>query len=53
MDVDECAENKHDCDDKQYTQCKDKDGGYDCVCLPGHPENAEGVCERKSRYILL
>ena len=34
VDVDECAENIHDCDKDSRAHCLDVDGGYTCQCVP-------------------
>uniref|UniRef100_A0A915IYM1 EGF-like domain-containing protein n=1 Tax=Romanomermis culicivorax TaxID=13658 RepID=A0A915IYM1_ROMCU len=43
IDIDECAECKHQC--VQHSMCKNEIGGYQCVCLPGYFGNAIDECK--------
>ena len=39
VDIDECTENKHNCDSKAY--CTDTDGSYTCNCYTGFSGDGE------------
>ncbi|KAK5982346.1 hypothetical protein GCK32_013870, partial [Trichostrongylus colubriformis] len=41
-DIDECAENRHNCDPAS-SQCINEDGGFKCECYEGY-EGTGGVC---------
>lgn len=45
-DVDECAENKDDCDN-EHMSCVNKEGGYKCVCDEGYEKNDVDACVKK------
>lgn len=42
LDIDECVENRHNCDPSN-SACVNTDGGYICECSPGY-EGVGGVC---------
>lgn len=44
-DIDECAENRHNCDPASST-CVNEDGGFRCECYEGY-EGTGGVCVGK------
>ncbi|XP_038219237.1 latent-transforming growth factor beta-binding protein 4-like isoform X2 [Zerene cesonia] len=42
VDVNECDEGRHICSTLEY--CKNRPGGYECVCVPGFTRDVSGWC---------
>jgi hypothetical protein len=49
-DVDECEEDQTLCSDKNNTTCVNTHGWYQCDCIKGFKENADGHCVAGKYY---
>ncbi|RWS03576.1 hypothetical protein B4U79_08646, partial [Dinothrombium tinctorium] len=46
VDIDECTENTHNCNESKKEICKNKYNGFDCICEVGYKRNTtSGICE--------
>ena len=48
VDVDECAENLHDCDESFRASCTNTDGSYSCQCKAPLYEGNGHLCNSKT-----
>lgn len=49
LDVDECAENRHNCDPSS-SFCVNEDGGFRCDCAEGY-QGMGGICVGTSNFL--
>ena len=52
LDIDECfeaaLESTNLCESNPNSQCVNREGSFECVCVPGYIHNESGTCQRKS-----